>query len=319
MKGRKHNAVVHIYQRSLHGFNLFYSFEDYLLFYTLVSVMKKKYDVVFLGHCIMVDHFHSLVKDKEDDSIRRMFQQIIRIYAREFNKEIKNSPDSCSGRTKSVFAKSFGRAKKVNDKSIRTAISYLYNNPVEKKLCVRAEDYRWNFLAYADSRNPFSERLVLRYASRKLRRCIKLVDFQFKEGRYLTYAFIRNLFSGLSGKQKRQLVDYIIVKYNFIDYESLVNYYGDFQKMLLAINSNTGSEYEFDEDTYGGSDQIYRILIEHTQKYLHTSDVKLALRLEVEDKLKLYKYLASQTSANSKEIEKFIHLSFLRCSGGRSR
>ena len=61
------------------------------------------------------------------------------------------------GRKGSVFTPRFGSASKVGDKKVRTAIAYLYNNPVERKICVRAEAYRWNFLAYA-GRYPFGLR-----------------------------------------------------------------------------------------------------------------------------------------------------------------
>ena len=60
------------------------------------------------------------------------------LYAKDFNKTI-----AASGQ---VF-KTFGCAAKKGDKSIRTACSYLYNNPGEKELCEKAEEYRWTFLA----------------------------------------------------------------------------------------------------------------------------------------------------------------------------
>ena len=75
-----------------------------------------------------------------------------------------------------LFSECFGSAPKAGLKLLRTAIAYLFNNPVERLLCKRAQEYRWNFLAYAASDNPFSDPLVLKKASRRLRRALKEVD-----------------------------------------------------------------------------------------------------------------------------------------------
>ena len=68
-------------------------------------------------------------------------------YAREFNQSV-----SLAGR---LLKKNFGSAPKRDDKAVRTAINYVGNNPVEKRLCVCPEEYRWNFIAYGNSRHPF--------------------------------------------------------------------------------------------------------------------------------------------------------------------
>ena len=62
------------------------------------------------------------------------------------------------------------------EKSIKTSYSYVYNNPVEKKLAAVSQNYRWTFLAYAASDHPFSEKIVLRKASMGLRRALKEVQ-----------------------------------------------------------------------------------------------------------------------------------------------
>ena len=43
--GRKFSAegIMHIYQRTISGFNLFYSLEDFLVFYTIVSIQSRKF------------------------------------------------------------------------------------------------------------------------------------------------------------------------------------------------------------------------------------------------------------------------------------
>ena len=43
------NEVNHVYQRTLSGFNIFYEVEDYLVYYTIFSVMAVRYGVVVYG------------------------------------------------------------------------------------------------------------------------------------------------------------------------------------------------------------------------------------------------------------------------------
>lgn len=43
------DGVMHIYQRTISGFNLFYSLEDFLVFYTIVSVQARRRHICLLG------------------------------------------------------------------------------------------------------------------------------------------------------------------------------------------------------------------------------------------------------------------------------
>ena len=54
----------------------------------------------------------------------------------------------------------------------------------------------------------------------------------------------------LNERERSQLVDYIISVYNCIDYHFLTGCYGSYQDMLLAVNSNTGSEYDIKEERF---------------------------------------------------------------------
>ena len=47
MKSRKFlcREFHHVYQRTLKGFNIFYDLEDYLVYYTIFSVMSRKYGI----------------------------------------------------------------------------------------------------------------------------------------------------------------------------------------------------------------------------------------------------------------------------------
>lgn len=52
---------MHIYQRSVEGFNIFYGIEDYLVFFMIFSVVARLYKVTILELCIMINHIHVLL------------------------------------------------------------------------------------------------------------------------------------------------------------------------------------------------------------------------------------------------------------------
>ena len=290
----------HTYQRSVSGFNIFYEVEDYLVYYTIFSVMSRRYGMVVYGLCLMIDHIHTLTSTSSCKTFSKFMSNVAIQFVKEYNRY--------HNRVGPLFSECFGSAPKAGLKLLRTAIAYLFNNPVERLLCKRAQEYRWNFLAYAASDNPFSDPLVLKKASRRLRRALKEVDGTVKRNEYMTYVQLKRMFVGMDAREKNQLIDYIIVRYNIIRYEDLTTKcYDGYENMLMAINSNAGSEYEVQELRYGRSDAEYRYLY----KYVHEKGFKDAgevISLPADSKFKLMVDMMNETSVSKLQICKFLHL-----------
>lgn len=303
MAGRKfiNNEVNHTYQRTLSGFNIFYEVEDYLVYYTIFSTMAVRYRVLVYGLCLMIDHIHSLTSARSSTLFARFMSDVTIQFVKEYNRNHR--------RTGSLFEEDFGSAPKCGMKLLRTAIAYLFNNPVERFLCRHAQDYRWNFLAYANSDNPFSEPVSLKTASRRLRRALKEVDGTHARNRHMTYAQLKRMFAGLDKKEKNQLIDYIIVRYNIIRYDLLTTQcYDGYDNMVLAINSNAGSEYEIKEHKWSRSDVEYRELYQ----YVHAhgfGDAGEVITLDIDSKLSMMQDMMRETKASRLQICKFLHLS----------
>ena len=295
--------VNHIYQRTVSGFNIFYEIEDYLVYYTIFSMSAVKYKVDVYGLCLMIDHIHSLCAFKDRSSFSRFMSYVSNVFVQEFN-QVHN-------RCGALFSDRFGSAPKLGMKLLRTAIAYLFNNPVERHLCKYAQDYRWNFLAYGKSSHPFSDPLVLRKASFALKRAVAEVDGSRERGSHLTYPQLRRLFSGLDEREKNQLIDYIIVKYSIVQYDILTtSCYEGYENMITAINSNAGSEYDIDEQRYGRSDAVYRDLYKFVRSRGYSS-VGNVISLDYEEKMSLYKAMKSVTNVSSYQICKFLHLTLV--------
>lgn len=289
------NEVIHIYQRSISGFNLFYTNEDFIVFYTIASIQAKRIGINMLGLCLMIDHIHILLTTDSLKNMSRFLSACTSTYVREFNTE--------TGRKGSLFKSSYGNSIKSEVKQIRSAIAYLFNNPVEKRLCIRAEDYKWNFLEYCRPGYAIKQSRC----SRRLKRSMKIVQDSVNCGRYLKYNLQKKLFENLDAEERKMLTDYILVAYLPFNASGLTGYYKSYAEMLIAINSNTGSEYDISEKHYCKTDAPYREIILYL-KDIGIKDIKTLIVMPKEEKMQYMILLKAKTSASKIQIKKFLHL-----------
>ena len=293
---------LHIYQRTTSGFNIFYDREDALVFYTIYSVLAKFYNVKVLALCLMVDHVHSLLSSETLNGVSDFIRHYTSLFVSEYNQSI--------GRHGALFHKSFGSAPKVGAKKVRSTIVYVGNNPVEKALCSKAEEYRWNFLAYLEDENPFSTHKSSSRFSMKLRRAYTEVKGTHARNRYLTYSQIRRAFEGLSESESELLTDYIIRLYLPIDKDMLMSYYASCYDMLNAMHSTSGGEYDIREIFNPGSDKIYEQMVNYVHDELHIFPTRKVIALTTEAKLEIAAILSNRFAASKHEVSKFLHLKF---------
>lgn len=294
----KPEAYEHIYCRSADKSILFFDDIDRLVYFTAFSSRAKKEGVIVLALAIMFDHIHILSAFPNIDTMSSFMRDHLSFFALEYNDDMgKHGP---------VFEKAFGNAPKSGDKKIRTAIAYVDNNHSEKNLCARAEECRWNFVAYLASDHPFSEKLQLEKASRKLRRAVTAI--RSCDGP-LGYARLRNLFAGLDEKEKEQLTDYIITKYYPIDRDAVLSFFGgDYPTMLTALNANTGNEYDIREDFDPGSHQAYVRLIELCNRSSYRQNLKRIQLASTSQKTAIADTLMKLTGVNPQQLAKFLAL-----------
>lgn len=292
--------VNHVYQRSINGVNLFYGYEDFLVFYTIFAVCAKSAGIKVLQLCIMYNHFHCLIRTSTMRELSCFMDRFTSWFVMEFNLSI--------GRKGKLLKKNFGSAPKWDDKAVRNSINYVGNNPVEKKLCKRAEEYRWNFLAYEFCKNPFSEPLKREFASKPLRRALTETDNMARLNLPIKYAQIRRMMKELSDKEKEQLIDYIIRKYLPFDYTELISYYGSYQNMLTAMASNTGSEYDIREERDMESDVEYDKMASYIRKQYPDKMIRSVTVLPKSEKASLAMELQRNTNASYRQICRFLHM-----------
>lgn len=291
----------HCYQRPKDRGVIFYTVSDHLLYFTIMCIRSVQYKVKILKCVQMPDHTHHSVIEYENGHLSAFIQDVTSTFTREYN--------AVHGRKGPMFKTPFGRAVKKTSKSIRTNLTYLDNNPVERQLVSAAEDYRWNYLAYAVSSHPFSPKIVLRNASMPLRRALKMVKDRHSKGRYLTGTLLRQLFDSLPCKLEReQLTDYIISTYSVIDHKAAISHFKSYENELITAHANTGSEYDIKEQFIGRSDACY---VKMTRALLASGlvkDIREIFSMTPEQKRKAFRYINVRVDAPGKQIAAFLHI-----------
>lgn len=291
----------HIYQRTLNGFNIFYDREDYLVCYMIISTVRRKFKVKIIKMCLMIDHIHLLIEADSREEMTDFVRYYSSVFVREYNDSI--------GRVGQMLYKSFGSAPKKGEKKTRSAIVYIGNNPVEKKLCTSAEEYRWNFIAHLSNRHPFSHDIPDRERSRVLKRAIKEAKIEFGANRYMNHNRLRFHMDRLNEIEKEMFTDYLISLYMPIDIESLMRYYSDIGQMVAAMKASSGNDFDIKEKVTPHSDMVYARMSEVIRTEAGLDKIRKVVMLPIDRKLELVRKIQSAVpSAELYQICKFLHL-----------
>lgn len=290
----------HVYQRSLNGFLLFYSTSDYLVYFTLFCIEARKYRVEVLMLCLMPDHIHMSVVA----STRR---DLSRFEASVSSKFAKASNQICH-RSGPLFEKPFGSVPKLGAKKARANLIYVGNNPVERQLCAQAESYRWNFIAYGVSDHPFSDQIVIRRASKHMVRALAEIRATYQSGNPLSYNLLQRLFAPLSLNEKNQLTDAVVSLYSVIDHKAAARFFDGYERMLEAMHTNTGSEYDLNEVFVGRSDACYARIVNWLIKRFSLKDIHDIFLLPETERISLLPELIRSTGAPPEQISKLLRI-----------
>lgn len=294
------DTFQHIYQRSVKQFIIFYSMEDRLVYFTIFAVLARTYGIIVLALALMFDHIHSLIKAPDGKAYARFIGVTTLTFALAYNRD--------SGRKGALFEKAYSNAPKRRDKDVRTCIAYNYNNSVEKKLFARAEEDRWNFLAYIDNPHPFSEPIDKKKASKKLIRSMDAATRYHMRNEYLDYPIVRALFDGLRADEHEQLLDFIISLYLPIDRERLLGFYNSYEDMVIAINSNTGSEYDINEFFDPESHQDFAKMLEIVGRSSFADAPRSIILAPVAKRRQIADTLLRLTGGSRNHVKRFLHL-----------
>ena len=276
---------------------VFYSIADCLFYITLYSCLSRKYHIRTNAFSLMPNHTHSQQVVVSRQVFTAFNQELLSLFTRGYNIQ--------HGRSGELFQKPFGSAPKIGGKSIKNNLSYINNNGAAGKLSKGVLDYRWNLMAYYDTDYPFSEKIVLNQASKRMRWAMRYVLELHGKNKPLDYRIQAMLFKGLNAKERKQLIDFIVVQYNFLDYSAITKHFGSFERALIAMDANTGSEYDIIEEWEDYS--VFRTMTETVSKAGFNMET-INFRSMERNSLHRIIRLLRRVTRDKKIIRQFLHL-----------
>ena len=302
-KHRRFQEAVpqHLYIRGVRRQTIFFEELDRLVYLMAFTTTARKMGITILALAVMFDHLHSIGIFQNREQMAEFERNHLSFFALAYNQD--------AGRKGSLFEKAYGNAPKWTLKKVKSAIIYVGNNQVEKQLCEKTEEHRWNLIAYLKSDHPYSPPIVRKKASAQLRRCLKTVDSYVGQNTVIPYRVLRRLCGGLPALASEQLTDYIISHYNPIDKEAVLSFFdGSYEQYLLALHSTTGNDFDIREDFNITSDLPYVQLITTCQRSSFKENLKTIQVVPKERKKQIADYLLSHTDATLYEIGKFLDM-----------
>lgn len=144
----------HIFNHANGNENLFCCEENYNYF-------MKKYDLFIspvaetFSYCLMPNHFHLLVRIKEESQLNRSlpkFNTLVKLEQNKFiSKQFANFFSSYTqsfnkkhNRKGSLFIKNFQRKKIISELYFKQAIAYIHLNPVSHEFVENPEDWKYS-------------------------------------------------------------------------------------------------------------------------------------------------------------------------------
>ena len=154
------NSIYHIYNRGVEKRKIFMDEQDHKVFLSYLKEylsaplqgetlqprsLQSKYfgEIDLLAFCLMPNHVHLLIKQKDKDSIKKFTQSIFTRYTMYFNKKYN--------RTGSLFQGAYRATNVINKDYLLDVTRYIHRNP--SKLSKKLIDY---YSSYAHYLNRFN-------------------------------------------------------------------------------------------------------------------------------------------------------------------
>jgi len=152
------DAIFHIYNHSVDEIDLFNERDDYLYFLQKLKDNYSSDELAIYSYCLMPNHFHFCIKQKNDRPIYDVFNRFIISYTLHFNAKLK--------RKGKVFANKLQHKKINDDKYLIDICPYIHRNPVKAGLVDLPEDWEFsNYREWIGSRNGelFDNEILIKY------------------------------------------------------------------------------------------------------------------------------------------------------------
>ena len=139
----QHGKYYHIYNRGINGCKLFYEDENYNYFLKLYNTHVSPIVDTF-AYCLMKNHFHFLIRIKEENEIlvqpikqpHQYFSNLFNAYTKAINKKYD--------RNSSLFQRAFKRKMIDSEAYLKNVILYINTNPAHHNSFLNYINYKWS-------------------------------------------------------------------------------------------------------------------------------------------------------------------------------
>lgn len=144
--------VYHITIRGIDKQNIFFEEEDKYKFLEIINRTKENYNYEIYAYCLMDNHVHLVIYDKEKQ-LSKIMQSIEISYVFYFNLKY--------GRTGHLFQNRFF-SKKVEDRGyLKRVCRYIHQNPLNAGIG-KTEDYKWSsYKEYIEKTKIINNKMLL--------------------------------------------------------------------------------------------------------------------------------------------------------------
>lgn len=133
------DRFYHVYNRGVNSERIFQQDDDYQLFLSIYTHYLTLY-VDTYAYCLLHNHFHFLIKVKDDTPMRirvsEVFRRMFSIYAQNYNEKYN--------RTGSLFCRPYRRVEVADLYYLKYLIFYIHQNPKKHNLINDFSEYRYS-------------------------------------------------------------------------------------------------------------------------------------------------------------------------------
>ena len=147
-------GLYHVIFRGINHLNIFEETEDYKKMLEIFSKLKEKENIEIYAYCLMTNHVHIFIKEKEVGDIKKVMHKLLTTYVVWFNRKYQRSGSLIGNRYKSEPIE--------DEKYYFALVRYIHQNPVKAGMHRRIGSYKWS--SYADYKSESVEPVDTRLA-----------------------------------------------------------------------------------------------------------------------------------------------------------
>jgi len=145
------SGIYHVVERGINRQNIFHDEEDCHRYLEIMKKVKKESECKVLGYCLMGNHVHLLIQEREE-SISKIMKKIGVSYAWWYNRKYERSGHVFQDRFKSECVE--------DDRYLMTVIRYIHQNPVKAGMVQKTEEYKWSSSRVYYGEKEYPDRLT---------------------------------------------------------------------------------------------------------------------------------------------------------------